>query len=792
MSKDGTKKKRIYSLQLQVGVLPASNPFDGLSIFYEMLLLSTRFKTLQLLAFVAIATLSRVTSVAGADSDIGVYINDALSTGWQNWSWNTDVNFAATDIVAGSSGTSASIRSDAWSALSLKLDTNFSGYAGLRFDIAGSQPEIQIYFDSTTESITSPSIPLSAISKTVTSDKFSTLTIDFNSLPGTDGQLGAGKWDRVSIQAQANGASYHLDNVVIVKELVVTPLFLSAEPLTNSIVAVTTQGKVSLSNVQVTLNGKSVSIVGNTSYVPVDTPAKSITYFNLATPFTAGSLAIRAGNTTFSYTLPSASGVSVNQGVSTYINPLIYGVNFPTSAAYIQHLGVTNSRWGGNAVTAYNPFGGFTNAGADWFFENRGTDSADDWVGWVKGAGSAALVTIPALDWVAKDTSSYSYPKTVYPDQQKFDPYKPDAGNGARSDGTPVNPPADPTRAYTPWNTTLAKKWLAGLKNKPDILAIDNEIEIVHATHQDMHPNPLTYAEELSRVVSFSKAAKEVYPDVAVAAPSTCAWWFYWTSAVGWSDTQAHGNVDFLPWFLGEMKKAEKTAGRRLLDYLDIHYYFQADTSANTDQNKALRLRATRSFWDPTYVDESWVGTGPQENHQPNPNNINLIPRFKTMINNIYPGTKLSISEWSSTEADISGGLVVVDSLGIFGKYGLDSAQYWATPNELSPVGLAYWLYRGYGTYFGSRSAQVTLTNPNPNIFGVYAGTQNNKVTLVIVNKDPKAVQSFALTGVPTGSYFIRHFGGAAGLAKWQTTISLKSASYIAVPAYTAVFLQQK
>lgn len=70
-----------------------------------------------------------------------------------------------------------------------------------------------------------------------------------------------------------------------------------------------------------------------------------------------------------------------------------------------------------------------------------------------------------------------------------------------------------------------------------------------------------------------------------------------WTSAVGWNDTAAHGNVDFLPWFLGEMKKAEKTAGRRLLDYLDIHYYFQADTSSNTDAAKAIRLRATRSLW---------------------------------------------------------------------------------------------------------------------------------------------------------------------------------------------------
>lgn len=67
------------------------------------------------------------------------------------------------------------------------------------------------------------------------------------------------------------------------------------------------------------------------------------------------------------------------------------------------------------------------------------------------------------------------------------------------------------------------------------------------------------------------------------------------------------------------------------------------------------------------------------------------------MINTIYPGTKLSISEWSSTnDEDITGGLVTADMLGIFGKYGLDSAQYWATPNELGPVGLAFWLYRGF------------------------------------------------------------------------------------------------
>lgn len=66
---------------------------------------------------------------------------------------------------------------------------------------------------------------------------------------------------------------------------------------------------------------------------------------------------------------------------------------------------------------------------------------------------------------------------------------------------------------------------------------------------------------------------------------------------IGWSDNTAHGNQDFLPWFLSQMKAKEKAIGKRLLDYLDIHYYFQPDTGANDNAAKALRLRMTRSLW---------------------------------------------------------------------------------------------------------------------------------------------------------------------------------------------------
>jgi len=299
------------------------------------------------------------------------------------------------------------------------------------------------------------------------------------------------------------------------------------------------------------------------------------------------------------------------------------------------------------------------------------------------------------------------------------------------------------------------------------------------------------YDEELARVLNFSMAAKEAIPDVLVAAPSTCSWWYYWTSDIGYTDNTAHDNIDFLPWFLAQMATAEKTAGKRLLDYLDIHYYFQPDTSSNNDTAKALRLRMTRSLWDTTYVDESWVGVDPQ-NHQWNPTVVELIPRFRTLIEINYPGTKLSISEFSSTaDTDITGGLVTVDMLGIFGQQKLDSATYWSTPDEMGPIGLAYWLYRGFGVYFGSNSAQVNLATPNPDTQGVYAGTEDGKLTLVIVNKNPDTPLGFDLANLPFGSYFLRHFGGQAGIAKWQSTITISSSSYIVVPAYTAVFLKQ-
>ncbi|KAJ3530913.1 hypothetical protein NMY22_g8380 [Coprinellus aureogranulatus] len=164
--------------------------------------------------FIAFLALSRL---ANALDDLTVYTDNSLASGWENWSWNSEVDFAASDIVSGSSGTAIAVKSDAWAALSLKLSQGtFAAYAGLKFEIAGNQPEVQIIFQSTADDASSPGVPLSEISKTIVGTAFTSALVDFAALPGSGSPLGNGTWDRITFQALGNGASYHLDNVVLV------------------------------------------------------------------------------------------------------------------------------------------------------------------------------------------------------------------------------------------------------------------------------------------------------------------------------------------------------------------------------------------------------------------------------------------------------------------------------------------------------------------------------------------------------------------------------------------------
>ncbi len=91
-------------------------------------------RLIKLVAFVLVATIFKVVA-----DDLTIYTDDSLASGWENWSWSSDVDFAATDIVSGSSGSSISVTSMDWAALSLYYGpAPFKSYAGLRFDISVS------------------------------------------------------------------------------------------------------------------------------------------------------------------------------------------------------------------------------------------------------------------------------------------------------------------------------------------------------------------------------------------------------------------------------------------------------------------------------------------------------------------------------------------------------------------------------------------------------------------------------------------------------------------------------
>ena len=182
--------------------------------------------------------------------------------------------------------------------------------------------------------------------------------------------------------------------------------------------------------------------------------------------------------------------------------------------------------------------------------------------------------------------------------------------------------------------------------------------------------------------------------------PVLWGWCAYFFSALdecsSGADYTSHGNTAFVAWYLQQMKAYEQAHGVRLLDYLDLHYYPQADgvslSGAGNAATQALRLRSTRSLWDPTYVDESWIGGAGWQGGI-----VKLIPRMKEWVTANYPGTKLAITEYNWGALDhINGALAQADVLGIFGREGLDLATLWGPPTANQPGAYAFRMYRNY------------------------------------------------------------------------------------------------
>jgi len=436
------------------------------------------------------------------------------------------------------------------------------------------------------------------------------------------------------------------------------------------------------------------------------------------------------------------------RGTSFPISPLIYG-----GATDDWSAGVSAKRIGGNPLSRANWETGNWNAGNDWFFENGGqkTSLIDALKNDAKQERQIAIV-VPLLGWVAKDDTSFGFPRPKFPDQRKFDPYKKDAGDGYRPDGTPITP-GPPTETSVPAPPELIRKWVqqvvegdAGGKGAARMYILDNEPALWNVTHRDVHPQPVTYDELLERTVKYATAIREADPRGLIAGPAEWGWINYMTSGIDrenrdQADRKKHGDMALVPWYLKRLAEHEKTTGQRLLDFLDLHFYPAGDglygAQGGTDAaTSARRIRSTRGLWDPTYVDESWIKE-----------KIRLIPRMKEWVRDNYPGLKVSIGEWSfGADNHISGGLATAEALGRFGQQKLDAAFYWGALEEKMPI---YWAFRAFRNFDGqgARFQDISLPVKEAQNVSLFASRDpgRTRLVLVLINRDATAKADVAI-----------------------------------------------
>jgi hypothetical protein len=495
--------------------------------------------------------------------------------------------------------------------------------------------------------------------------------------------------------------------------------------------------------------------------------------------------------------------LSINPAAARHtISPLIYGINTfgmndTDFAALSQAIKPTVVRWGGNTTTRYNWENDFYNTGSDYYYENIPSDNpdrselpnnsaADRFVRRNQAAGIESLITVPLIGWVAKASPldhpyNCGFKVSIYGEQKSTDPYDPDCGNGIRPDLDSSlitgNDPTDTSIAVDPdfvqrWVTHLVGQFGNVSAGSVRFYGLDNEPGIWFETHRDVFPGYLSYEELLQRNIDYAAAVRQADPSAQILGPVQDGWTRYFYSSYGseldaalnataQADRDQHKGEAFVAWYLAQLYAHDQQSGQRTIDYFDLHYYPQADgvalSSAGDKATQALRLRSTRSLWDASYVDESWIKDTEDGNTA-----VQLIPRMYAWVNQHYPGLKLAISEynWGALD-DMNGALAQADVLGIFGREDVGLATLWEAPTADQPGAFAFRMYQNYdgqGSKFGDIS--ILATSADQGQLAIYAAQRSSDraLTLMIINKSDTALSAHVNLGGFIGGQHAQYY----------------------------------
>jgi fibronectin type 3 domain-containing protein len=610
-----------------------------------------------------------------------------------------------------------------------------------------------------------------------------------------------------------------------------------------------------------TTNGSGYSTVNSpTTTTYTDTGlTNGTTYYYVVTAVNAGGQSGNSNQASATPTSSTSASVHVTVDVLTnrhLISPYVYGGSYPQDAATITDSGLSVVRWGGNGTSTYNWKLFTNNADNDYFFEDFAAgalnNSADadstQFIKDVKTAGSHPLTTMAMLPWVAQSpetsttqggTDNYHWVFSVSQDgacSSNVDPYNTDAGINLKSDcstamvatNTQISrayfPLLDgPPQSGDPANSVYRNQWAAALATAfgsgtcaiPNssitschFYDMDNEIDIWGGTHVDIHPTQSGYNELRDTYLTEARNLKTWDSAAVRFGPVSCCWYFYWNLNSTIDDKATHAGIDFLPWWLNEVAWSDAIAGTRSLDVFDIHAYPDADTgSLNHTQLQALAARVYRDWWDPTYTSEAAYIDNNGFSIEPLEPKPFRIPRMRAILNETYPGTQFSITEWSAAfagETDFSTALGDADAYGILGRERVALASRWEAPSPdpdpvnhpgvPSPNYLALKLYTNYdGAHHGFGTTSVSDTNDgNASLFSSYAALNSagTQMTLLVLNKDPQnaVTAALALNGFTPTSYVAYTLAASAPTTITASTSSAWSSTQTFAP-YTATLL---
>ncbi len=448
--------------------------------------------------------------------------------------------------------------------------------------------------------------------------------------------------------------------------------------------------------------------------------------------------------------------LSVDAGADFhYIDPNIYGMAVyglqqdTGGVQFAQELKLPNIRWGGDGTTRYNWRVDSSNSGADFYFLGGSgisnptpSGQVDTIINTFKPIGTNLLITIPIIPYI-NSTSQYtcSYRESIYGPQQSYDPYttvppnNDQCGNGVTLTGTNIidtniyyNNTDNAVATQQAWVQHLVDKFGTRGNGAIHYFQLDNEPGGWSNTHRDIEPNEPPYPEIVSLGEQYASGIKEVDPSAKVLGPSDF-------TLGGWVGTPSQQDGLWAgQYYLQQFAAYDKQNGSRSLDYFDEHFYGNGGSDPT-------EIQTTRALWDPTYNSGTWVEQydfdGPMQ----------LIPRFKSWIKQYYPGTKLSFSEYSMTTGDnIYDALTEADTLGIFGREGLDFANLWDVPAPNTPVAYSFLLFRNYdgkGSQYGD--VWVKSVSSDQTQLAIYGSQRltDLALTMIVINKTANPLACF-------------------------------------------------